>query len=161
MKPKILVVGFLLLASCAAHRPVFDPKFITDNEVFERDLVECRNVARNGGIDPVTGAVIVAGAGTAVGIVAAQAAIAAAPEVFRIGEIEVRVYKDRSKLVADLPPLMRAVNGTGATKVLGFYDRQKNVLYTVEDIRVLLHELKHHLEPEWKHDIECAALPCR
>ena len=67
MKPKILVVGFILLASCAAHRPVFDPKFIGDNEVFERDLLECQAVARNGGVDPATGAVVVAGAGAAVG----------------------------------------------------------------------------------------------
>ena len=67
MKPKILVVGFILLASCAAHRPVFDPKFIGDNEVFERDLLECQAVARNGGVDPATGAVVVAGVGAAVG----------------------------------------------------------------------------------------------
>ena len=121
MKPKILVVGFILLASCAAHRPVFDPKFITDNEVF--------------------------------------AAIAADPEVFKIGELEIRIYKDRAKLVADLPPLLKAVNGMG-NKVVGFYDRQRRILYSVEDLRVLLHELKHALEPDWKHSVDCAALPC-
>ena len=63
----MILFSVFLATSCAAYRPVFDPKFIGDSQIFERDISDCQAVTRNGGIDPVTGVVVVSGATAAVG----------------------------------------------------------------------------------------------
>lgn len=88
------------------------------------------------------------------------AATSSGPEVYRIGEIEVRLYKNRETLAQELPPLLSTLEalrvGGKQVQVLGYFDRQKKRIYSIDDPRVLLHELKHYLEPDWRHDIECA-----
>ncbi len=84
------------------------------------------------------------------------------PEIYRIGELEVRLYKNRDTLAQDLPPILSTLAalsvGDKQIKVLGYFDRQKKRIYSIDDPRVLLHELKHYLEPDWRHDIGCAQL---
>jgi len=81
------------------------------------------------------------------------------PEIYRIGELEVRLYKNRETLAQELPPLLSTLEalkvGGNQVQVLGYFDRQKNRIYSIDDPRVLLHELKHYLEPDWRHDIDC------
>ena len=84
------------------------------------------------------------------------------PEIYRVGELEVRLYKDQGRLAQELPLLLSSVEalriGGKQMKVLGYFDRQKKRIYSIDDPRVLLHELKHYLEPDWRHDIGCAHL---
>ncbi|MDP2601452.1 MAG: hypothetical protein Q8S00_02515 [Deltaproteobacteria bacterium] len=88
------------------------------------------------------------------------AATPSGPEIYRIGELEVRLYKNRDTLAQDLPPILSTLAalsvGDKQVNVLGYFDRQKKRIYSIDDPRVLLHELKHYLEPDWRHDIECA-----
>jgi hypothetical protein len=89
------------------------------------------------------------------------AAVSSEPQIYNVGELEVRLYKDQGRMAQDLPPLLSAVGGFGAgsqVKVLGYFDRQNKRIYSIDDLRVLLHELKHYLEPGWNHDIGCAQL---
>jgi hypothetical protein len=90
------------------------------------------------------------------------AATSSGPEIYRIGELEVRLYKNRETLAQELPLILSTVEalsvGNKQIKVLGYFDRQKKRIYSVDDPRVLLHELKHYLEPDWRHDIGCAQL---
>ena len=90
------------------------------------------------------------------------AAISSGPEIYRIGELEVRLYKNRETLAQELPPLLSTLEalrvGGKQVQVLGYFDRQKKRIYSIDDPRVLLHELKHYLEPDWRHDIGCAQL---
>ena len=66
-------------------------------------------------------------------------------DIYRnIGELTIRVYPTLLKLRADLP--------TGANpKCGGDYDKRTKTIYAVDLTRVLLHEIKHYLEPSWKH----------
>ena len=90
------------------------------------------------------------------------AAVSSGPEVYRIGELEVRLYKDRDNLARELPPVLSTLEALRVAgkqvQVLGYFDRQKKRIYSIDDPRVLLHELKHYLEPDWRHDISCAQL---
>ena len=90
------------------------------------------------------------------------AAMSSGPEIYRIGELEVRLYKSRESLAQALPPILSAVEamsvGDKQIRVLGYFDRQQKRIYSIDDPRVLLHELKHYLEPDWRHEIGCAQL---
>ena len=90
------------------------------------------------------------------------AAPSSGPEIYRIGELEVRLYRNRETLAQELPLILSTVEalsvGDKLIKVLGYFDRQKKRIYSIDDPRVLLHELKHYLEPDWRHDIGCAQL---
>jgi len=102
---------------------------------------------------------------------ACAAAVSSKPEIYRIGDLEVRLYKDQESLAQQLPPILSAVQalsvGGRQVKVMGYFDRQNKRVYSLDDTRVLLHELKHYLEPDWKHHVGCVALeenagsPCR
>jgi hypothetical protein len=93
---------------------------------------------------------------------ACSAVVPSQPEVYRIGELEVRLYKDQGRMTQDLPLVLSTVQalrvGGQPMKVLGYFDRPKKRIYSMDDPRVLLHELKHYLEPEWNHDIGCGHL---
>ena len=91
------------------------------------------------------------------GMVGSSSALRADPEIFRVGELEVRLYHDREKMTRDLPP---SVAMSGAMRIggkqfqiLGYYDEQHKRIFSVNDARVLLHEIKHYLEPHWRHEI--------
>jgi hypothetical protein len=79
------------------------------------------------------------------------------PEIFRVGELEVRLYQDREKMMRDLPGSLAWAEalriGGKQLKVLGYYDQENKRIFSVDDARVLLHELKHYLEPGWRHEI--------
>jgi hypothetical protein len=102
---------------------------------------------------------------------ACAAAVPTQPEVYQVGDLEVRLYKNQESLTQQLPPVLSAVQalsvGGQQVKVLGYFDRQNNRIYSLDDTRVLLHELKHFLEPDWRHHVGCVALneypesPCR
>jgi hypothetical protein len=99
------------------------------------------------------------------------AGIPSGPQIYRLGELEVRLYTDQESLAQQLPPVLSAVQalsvGGQQVKVLGYFDRQNKRIYSLDDTRVLLHELKHYLEPDWRHHVGCVALdehpesPCR
>ena len=76
-------------------------------------------------------------------------------DTYRVGELEVLVYKDREAMVQDLPDLPKLVDGfrfgSKQIKLYGYYDRPNKRIYTVDDIQTLMHEFRHYLEPEWEH----------
>ena len=79
-----------------------------------------------------------------------------------MGELEVRLYKDQAQLAQELPPVLAAVQalsiGGQRVQVLGYFDKQNKRIYSLDDTRVLLHELKHYFEPEWEHRVGCVAV---
>ena len=79
------------------------------------------------------------------------------PEIFRVGEVEVRLYQERAAMVRQLPPLFALMEATkvGDTgiQVSGYYDKQSKTIYAINDARTVIHEFKHYLEPEWKHAV--------
>jgi hypothetical protein len=93
---------------------------------------------------------------------ACAAAVPTQPEVYRLGDLEVKLYKNQESLTQQLPPVLSAVQalsvGGQQVKVLGYFDRQNKRIYSLDDTRVLLHELKHYLEPDWRHHVGCVAL---
>jgi hypothetical protein len=78
-------------------------------------------------------------------------------EIFRVGELEVRLYQDSERMSRDLPPSLAMVSalriGSKQLQVLGYYDEPNKRIYSINDARVLLHEFKHYLEPHWRHEI--------
>jgi hypothetical protein len=82
------------------------------------------------------------------------------PEIFRVGEIEVRLYQDRESMVRDLPPFFALLEATRVNnqqiKVNGFYDPEHKRIYSIDDAKVVIHEFKHYLEPAWRHGAETA-----
>lgn len=91
------------------------------------------------------------------GMVSSSSTLRADPEIFRVGELEVRLYQDREKMTRDLPPSLALSGamriGGKQLQILGYYDEQNNRIFSVNDARVLLHEIKHYLEPHWRHEI--------
>ncbi len=84
-------------------------------------------------------------------------------EIFHVGELEVRLYSTREAMVRDLPEFLRLVNNLrvmdNVSKVFGYFDREENVIYSIDDARVVIHEFRHYMEPEWKHESEEKTLP--
>jgi len=91
------------------------------------------------------------------GMVGSSSTLRADPEIFRVGELEVRLYQDREKMTRDLPPSLALPGamriGGKQLQILGYYDEQNKRIFSVNDARVLLHEIKHYLEPHWRHEI--------
>lgn len=83
------------------------------------------------------------------------------PEIYRVGDLEVRLYQDQDKLARDLPVLLTLINATKIgdrqLRILGYYDKQKRRIYAIDDARVVIHEFKHFLEPDWRHGIGVSA----
>lgn len=80
----------------------------------------------------------------------------------RVGEFTVRLYADRQRFSADIDKismLIPALRGIGL-EAKGFYHRGTKTIYTTDDPLVILHELKHALEPAWRHDPVCGADRC-
>lgn len=79
------------------------------------------------------------------------------PEIYRVGDLEVRLYQDQDKLARDLPLLLTLINATKIgdrqLRILGYYDKQKRRIYAIDDARIVIHEFKHYLEPDWRHGI--------
>ncbi|MBI2540156.1 MAG: hypothetical protein HYW04_10260 [Deltaproteobacteria bacterium] len=77
------------------------------------------------------------------------------PDVYRVGELEILVYRDREEMVKNLPDVPRMVDGltfgNQRIKLYGYHDREKKRIYSVDDIPTLIHEFKHYLEPNWEH----------
>jgi hypothetical protein len=82
------------------------------------------------------------------------------PEIFRVGEIEVRLYQDRETMVKDLPAFLVLLEATRAgdkqIRINGYYDEQNKRIYSIDDARIVIHEFKHYLEPGWTHGIEAS-----
>jgi hypothetical protein len=80
------------------------------------------------------------------------------PEIFYVGELEVRLYSDRELMLRSLPPIFAAVAATRVGKsqiqVSGYFDKQNKRIYTIDDARTVIHEFKHYLEPGWRHGSE-------
>jgi hypothetical protein len=90
-------------------------------------------------------------------MVGSSSSVRADPEIFRVGDLEVRLYQDRKKMSRDLPPSLALAGalriGGKQLQILGYYDEQNKRIFSVNDARVLLHEIKHYLEPHWRHEI--------
>ena len=80
----------------------------------------------------------------------------------RLGEFTVRLYTDRQRLEADIERVfifVPALRGAGVT-TSGFYDRRTKTVYATDDPLIVLHELKHALEPGWNHAPVCGPDRC-
>jgi len=79
-------------------------------------------------------------------------------EIFRVGELEVRLYSTRQAMVSDLPETLRLMDNLrvadNVIKVMGYFDRQEKVIYSIDDSRVVIHEFRHYMEPGWRHGYE-------
>lgn len=79
------------------------------------------------------------------------------PEIIRVGDLEVRLYQDRDRMSRELPSSLAWTEalkiGSRQVKVLGYYDKENKRIFSIDDTRVLLHELKHYLEPHWRHEL--------
>lgn len=82
------------------------------------------------------------------------------PEIFRVGDIEVRLYHDRESMLRELPPFFALLEATRVNnrqiQVNGFYDPEHKRIYSIDDAKVVIHEFKHYLEPAWRHGAETA-----
>jgi hypothetical protein len=80
------------------------------------------------------------------------------PEIFQVGEVEVRLYQDRESMVRDLPPFFGLLEAARVNnqqiKVNGYYDAEHKRIYSIDDAKVVIHEFKHYLEPSWRHGAE-------
>jgi hypothetical protein len=87
------------------------------------------------------------------------------PEIFQIGEVEVRLYQDRDKMARELPPFFGLLEATRVAnqqiRVRGFYDPQNKRIYSIDDARVVIHEFKHYLEPGWRHEPQTPQMEIR
>jgi uncharacterized lipoprotein YmbA len=70
--------------------------------------------------------------------------------VYQIGNLSVRLYDNQEALESDLA---RLVAVPSFLKLHGYYDRNANTIYSMNDATILLHELKHRIEPGWNHKI--------
>ncbi len=79
-------------------------------------------------------------------------------EVFHVGELEVRLYSTRQAMVRDLPESLQLVDNLRVTdnviKVMGYFDREEKIIYSIDDSRVVIHEFRHYMEPDWRHGSE-------
>ena len=79
-------------------------------------------------------------------------------EIFHVGELEVRLYSTRQAMVRDLPETLRLMDNLRVTdnviKVFGYFNREEKVIYSIDDARVVIHEFRHYMEPEWRHESE-------
>ena len=79
------------------------------------------------------------------------------PEIIRVGDLEVRLYQDRDRMSRELPSSLAWTEalriGNRQLKILGYYDKENKRIFSIDDTRVLLHELKHYLEPHWRHEL--------
>jgi len=79
-------------------------------------------------------------------------------EIFHVGDLEVRLYSTRQAMVQDLPETLRLMDNLRVTdnviKVFGYFNREEKVIYSIDDARVVIHEFRHYMEPEWKHGSE-------
>jgi len=91
-------------------------------------------------------------------IVLFSCAPTASVEIFQVGELEVRLYSTRQAMVQDLPESLQMVDNLRVTdnviRVLGYFDREENVIYSTDDARVVIHEFRHYMEPKWRHESE-------
>lgn len=87
--------------------------------------------------------------------IADQSGEASGPKIYRAGELEILVYREREAMVKDLPDLPRFVDGlrfgNQQIKIYGYHDRENKRIYSVDDLPTLIHEFKHYLEPNWEH----------
>ena len=91
------------------------------------------------------------------GMAGSPSALRSDVEIFRVGELEIRLYQDQDSMARELPASLALVDalriGGKRLRVLGYYDNQNKRIYSINDARVLLHEIKHYLEPNWRHEI--------
>ena len=91
------------------------------------------------------------------GMAGSPSALRSDVEIFRVGELEIRLYQDQDSMARELPASLALVDalriGGKRLRVLGYYDNQNKRIYSINDARVLLHEIKHYLEPHWRHEI--------
>lgn len=87
--------------------------------------------------------------------IADQGGEASRAKIYRVGELEILVYRDREAMVKDLPEVPRLVDGltfgNQRIKIYGYHDRENKRIYSVDDIPTLIHEFRHYLEPNWEH----------
>lgn len=78
---------------------------------------------------------------------------------YDLGKITVVVYPDADSLIDNLDPIRRMVMESVGGKTYGYVENlasAKPTLHTIDDLSNFLHELKHYLQPEWRHPFPCA-----
>jgi len=79
-------------------------------------------------------------------------------EIFHVGELELRLYSTRQAMVRDLPESLRLMDNLRVTdnviKVFGYFNREEKIIYSIDDARVVIHEFRHYMEPDWRHGSE-------
>ena len=74
------------------------------------------------------------------------------PKVYRTGELTIRVYQSPDAMLKDMPDVFGYVAQAGF-KAHGWYDKKTKTIYTIRSMSVLIHELRHYLEPSWQHGL--------
>ena len=82
--------------------------------------------------------------------------------VYQIGDIEVRIFFDREELFRDMPTDVQIAVKIQRLGVFGWHRRigDRSTIWTLDNLDSFLHELKHYLEPEWKHVVPCGPDLC-
>ena len=96
-------------------------------------------------------------------VTTAQVSVSRNVEVYKIGQFTIRIYDNPEMLMADLKrlklPLFDPELLPGIT-IVGNHDKKTLTVYSIRDVYILMHELKHLLEPDWTHAIPCGRTSC-
>ena len=84
--------------------------------------------------------------------------VAIGPEIGHQDGAEIRIYNSRVEMLKALPPTVRALDGFA--EIRGWYERERKIIHSVNDPRIVEHELRHHTDPMWSHPVSCVYLPC-
>lgn len=89
-------------------------------------------------------------------------AVAKPARIYQIGDIEVRIFPSREELFRDMPIDVQIAVKVQHLGVFGWHRRVKgkSTIWTLDDVDSFVHELKHYLEPDWRHPVPCGPDLC-
>ena len=82
---------------------------------------------------------------------------ACAPVVrsYRVANYEVRIYRGQAEMEKEMPQAAFIACKLTHRVCEGVFDRREGVIYTKDEAELILHEIKHALEPDWRHGPDC------
>lgn len=88
--------------------------------------------------------------------IAASGCVAGRSREYRIGELKVRLHMTFQSLYEDLPAQARIDAASMGERYFGFYSAIDKTIWSLAEAEALLHEIKHYLEPKWRHATDCS-----